>query len=434
MLPVAGPTGYRFRMINDHVLGRFGTLAPGLLKPIYADYAFANLASTIHYLLTREQLGPLLPADCFGGSYPSPRRIVLVFIDSFGWEVWQRYQDCSRITRAVVERGMLTPVSALFPSTTAASVTTLNLGCLPATHGVYEWNMYVPAYGETIQSLSFSLLGGEPGSAARQGHDVRDLVEPIETAHQRLARHGVRSIQLAHRGYARSLYNSVVSEGAEVIAHGSLPEALVHLRMVLEKVPEPCLVNLYWAGLDTAAHVFGPGTPVHDAEVRAFWATMDELLSGLDCRETLFLFTADHGHVHVPAGETLYINERWPELADSLAVSPTGRTIWPNGSPRDMFLHLKLDRRAATLAMLREKLRGVAEVLPVEEGLELGLFGPDGVGPTLRPRLGDVVILPHPGHFVWWREKGLLENRFHGHHGGLSPAELVSALGVVDSL
>ena len=222
--------------------------------------------------------------------------------------------------------------------------------------------------------------------------------------------------------------------GAEVIPHGSLPEALVHLRALLNEARDRCLINLYWGGLDSAAHVFGPGTPVHDAEVRAFWAMMDVLLSGLDCRETLFLFTADHGHIHVPAHETIYINERWPMLAEWLAVGPTGRTIWPNGSPRDMFLHLKPDRIETALELLREKLREVAHVLPVDEALSRGLFGRQVAGTCLRARLGDVVILPRPGHFIWWRQKGLLENRFHGHHGGLSAAELISVLGVVDGI
>ena len=39
-------------MINEAPLARFAPLAGGLLKPIYADYAFANIANTIEHLLT----------------------------------------------------------------------------------------------------------------------------------------------------------------------------------------------------------------------------------------------------------------------------------------------------------------------------------------------------------------------------------------------
>ena len=421
-------------MINDHTLGRFQALDAQLLKPIYADYAFANIPATVHYLLTGETLGPLLPEDCFGGSYPAPKKIVLFFIDSFGWQFWQRYAERSRIMRRVTRNGVLTPISALFPSTTAASVTTLNLGLLPAQHAVYEWNMYVPAFGETIQSLAFATLGRQSVTCTAKGFDITGLLPRQETMHHRLGSHGVRSIQLAHRDYADSAYNSIASAGAEIVKHSSVPEALVNLRDVLDATPDKAFINFYWAGLDTAAHIFGPQSRVHEAEVLSFWAALDVLLAGLRSADTLFLFTADHGHVQAAAADTLYVNERWPQLQEWLAVSPTGQTIWPNGSPRDMFLHIKQDKRAATLALLREGLAQIAHVLSVDDALTAGLFGPTPISPALRERLGDVLVLPYLGHFIWWRVAGILENRFHGHHGGLTAQELTTVLGVIDSL
>ena len=421
-------------MINDHTLKRFERLDHRLLKPIYADYSFANIPATVHYLLTGEKTGTLLPPDCFGAKYPKPRKVVLFFIDSFGWEFWQRYADRSRVMGHVRDQGILTPISTLFPSTTAASVTTLNLGVLPAQHGVYEWNMYVPAYGETIQSLAFSTLGNDGVSCLKRGFDVRDMLAPQETMHDRLARHGVRSIQLAHRSYAKSPYNQIASHGAEIFGHSSLPEALVHLKEVLASTEAKAFINLYWAGLDTAAHIHGPGTPIHDAEVASFWATLDTLLLDLGSPDTLFLFTADHGHVHVPAQQTIYVNERWPQLQGWLAMSPTGQTIWPNGSPRDMFLHVKTEHRAAALEVLSLGLRDKARVMTVDAALAAGLFGPAPISDRLRQRLGDVLVLPYPGAFVWWREARILENRFHGHHGGLSAEELITVLGVVDTV
>lgn len=418
-------------MINDHTLARFERFGEHLLKPIYSDYSFANLPATFHYLLTGEECGALLPADCFGGSYPKPKRIVLLFVDSFGWHFWQRYAERSRLMQRVINEGVLTPISALFPSTTSASVTTLNLGSLPAQHSVYEWNMYVPAYGETIQSLAFTTLGKRAVSCVQKGFDVTAMVTAHETMHQRLRRHGARSIQLAHRNYAFSPFNAIVSAGAEVIPHRTLPEALVHLRDVLDAKPGRALINLYWAGLDTAAHLFGPNSRVHEAEVAAFWATLDALLTNIDDPDTLFVFTADHGQTGVDAADTLYINESIPELANCLATSAAGQTIWPNGSPRDMFLHVEAERRAEVCSTLQDRLAGIADVLMVDDALEAGLFGEEPAGQELRRRVGDVLVLPHTGHFVWWREPGIVENVFHGHHGGLTADELVTVSGVL---
>jgi hypothetical protein len=422
-------------MINEAPLANFERLAEGLVKPLYADYSFGNIADTVELLLTGAKRGPLLPADCFGGSYPEPKKVVLILVDSFGWAHWQQHRHRFRTTSRIVDEGTLTPISALFPSTTAASVSTLSLGVLPAQHACYEWNMYVPAYGEVIQSLAFAPLGRRSTDACRdKGYDPAALLNVHETVHQRLGRAGVRSIQCAHRDYAGSVYNSMVSAGSEPVVHSTLAEGLVQLKEAVEQVDGKALLGFYWGAIDNIAHLYGPGTPYHAAEIAAFWHLFDEVMRDIDSPDTIYLFTADHGHVYADAQQTLYINERWPELKEALAVSPTGNPIWPNGSPRDLFLHIKSEQREWALDLLRTGLAGIAHVMAMDTALEEGLFGPQPICEELRRRLGDILILPRLGHFVWWREPGIMGNRYYGHHGGLTPEEAITVLGAIDKL
>jgi hypothetical protein len=286
-----------------------------------------------------------------------------------------------------------------------------------------------------IQSLAFCPLGRRaPDACLRKGYDPGKLLEVHETVHQRLGRHGVRSIQFSHYSYAGSAYNSIASAGAEVIRHGTLAEALVQLKEALVAMPDKAWLGFYWAAIDTIAHTHGPGSSYHAAEIASFWHTFDEVFRDVPSDDTLYLFTADHGHVRTPAAETIHINERFPDIGDCLPVSPTGNPIYPNGSPRDMFLHVRPERRADVLRLLRRHLDGKALILPMDAALEEGLFGPGPVSQELRRRLGDILILPYLGHFIWWREPGLMENTFHGHHGGLSPEEVITVLGAVDAL
>ena len=420
-------------MINEGPLQRFEPLAGGLIKPIYADYSFGNIPNTIHYLLTGEHVGPLLPKDCFGGEYPRPEKVVLFFVDSFGWQFWREHQDRFRTTRRIIERGVLTPISALFPSTTAASVATLNFGVLPAVHAMYEWNIYVPAYGEVIQSLPFCPLGPRVVDAClTKGYDPYNLMTVRQTVHQRLAKHGVRSIQFTHRKHMTAAFNLIAASGAEVVGHGTLAEALVQLKDHLAQVSGKAWLNFYWDSIDGIAHVHGPGTSYHAAEIASFWQTFDHVFHDVNAPDTIYLFVADHGHVD--ARESIYINQRIPTLSEWLRVSPTGNPIYPNGSPRDLFIHVKQDRIEEALALLRHHLADIALVLAVEAALEEQLFGPHPIGAELRRRLGDIVVLPYTGYFVSWFERGLMENRARGHHGGLTAAELISALGVTDTL
>jgi Type I phosphodiesterase / nucleotide pyrophosphatase len=420
-------------MINEAPLARFAPLAGDLVKPLY-DYSFGNIANTIEHLLTGTTPGPLLPPDCFGGSYPRPRKVVLVFVDSFGWTFWKEHQHRFHTTRRIAEHGTLTPISALFPSTTAASVSSLNLGVLPAAHALYEWNIYIPAYGEVIQSLAFTPLGRHPRDACLQkGYDPGQLLQVHETTHQRLAKHGVRSVQFSHATYAGSAYNRIASAAAEVVVHGTLAEALVQLREAVTTTGK-ALLAFYWASLDTIAHIYGPGSPHHVAEIASFWHTVDAVLRDVDSPDTLYLFTADHGQTRSDAKATIYVNERIPELAGWLPTSPTGNPIYPNGSPRDVFLHVLPERRGQALELLHQHFDADALILPMDEALDHGLFGPQPVCAELRRRLGDILILPYRDRFIWWREKGKLQSTFHGHHGGLLPEEVITIFGAVDKL
>ena len=422
-------------MINEAPLAHFEPLSRGLVKPLYADYTFGNIPDTIEYLLTGAQRGPLLPPDCFGGEYPRPRKVVVIFVDSFGWQFWQQYHHRFQTTARVVEKGTLTPISALFPSTTAASVSTLNLGVLPSQHALYEWNIYVPAYGEVIQSLAFTPLGRHaPDACVKKGYDPARLLEVHETVHQRLARQGVRSIQFSNVSYADSAFNRIASAGAVVVRHGTLAQALVQLKEALVATEGKAALGFYWAAIDTIAHIYGPGTSYHAAEIASFWRTFDDVFRDVDSPDTLYLFIADHGHVYADARETFYINERIPELAACLPRSPSGNPIYPNGSPRDVFLHVRPELKEKAIELLHRHLDDVALIMPMEAAIDEGLFGPQPVGAELRRRLGDILILPYLGHFVWWRERGRMENFFHGHHGGLTPEEMITVLGVIDVL
>lgn len=337
--------------------------------------------------------------------------------------------------RRLAENGVLTPISALFPSTTAASVATMNLGVLPAEHACFEWNLYVPAYGETIQSLPFRPLGVRQNDLClEKGYDPRAMFSVHETIHQRLAAYGVRSLLFAHQSYAKGAVNQVFNAGAELYEYSTLAEVLTQLREAMATVKGKAWFNVYWGGIDHIGHGYGPGTPYFDAEIISFWATFDALLRNLNSPNTLYLFTADHGHVGASLPDTYYINERIPSLADCLAISPTGKIIYPGGSSRDVFLHVKPERREEAFTHLTNALDGIAHVMTMDNAIGQGLFGPDGVGAELRRRLGDILVLPYDGHFVFWREPGVIENDSSGQHGGLAPAELITVLGATEEL
>lgn len=63
--------------------------------------------------------------------------------------------------------------------------------------------------------------------------------------------------------------------------------------------------------------------------------------------------------------------------------------------------------------------------------VEKGYFGPE-ISPKFRARLGNLVILSHRYESVWWYEKDRFEQRYYGHHGGLTPQEMEIPLVILE--
>ena len=127
----------------------------------------------------------------------------------------------------------------------------------------------------------------------------------------------------------------------------------------------------------------------------------------------------------------VYLDRVLPEVVEWLERDPGGRLKVPAGSPRDFFLHLREESFDEALAAIRDALAGTAAVRPVRELVAAGYFG--DAPPTRRflDRVGNAVILPHPGRAVWWYEAERFECSHRGDHGGLSPEEMEIPFGVL---
>jgi len=415
-------------MINKKPLSKFQWLEEDkLMKPIYDDYSFGNIPSTIFYLLTKEKIGNILPEDCFiSNRYLHPKKTVLFFLDSFGFYSFERYTKKFKAVKKIASEGIITPISSLFPSTTAASVTTLNLGVLPSQHALFEWNLYIEEYDEVIQTLPFSPLGDKSvDGCLKLGYDPKYLLNSHKTLYQKLKEFGIESYFFAHRDYANSSYNKIISQEATIVSFSKLAEGLINLREIIKNNGKKTFINFYLGDIDSIGHQYGPGSQQHDAQIAEFWLVFDYIFAKFKKKDDiLFLFTADHGQVWIDPKKTFYLNLEIPEIIDSLKLNKKGKIIYPNGSPRDVFLHVKEDKIEELVGILEKRLRGKAKVMLTKEALKIGVFGKPPFSPEFIKRLGQILILPYQNNYVWWYEKGKLESKYFGHHGGLTEEEM----------
>jgi|WetSurMetagenome_2_1015567.scaffolds.fasta_scaffold23630_5 predicted AlkP superfamily pyrophosphatase or phosphodiesterase len=353
--------------------------------------------------------------------------VVLFLVDGFGWRFFDKFQDAPFLQLVTRENPAARLVSQ-FPSTTAAHLTTLHSAMPVGQHGIFEWIYYEPIVDAMIAPLLFSYSGtAERDTLKPSGARPRSLL-PKTTFYHLLKKMGVYSTILQHREYTPSTYGNILFSGATVRSYKTLPEVLVNLTQMLKTSRSPAYFVLYYDKVDAVSHEYGPQAPQTEAEILMFLLTMEKIfLKSLDAdhKKVLFLLTADHGHIETDPLTTIYLNRdpRFEGVEKYLRADMQGKLLVPAGSARDFFLYIKDGMVDEALAFLSSRLAGKAEVRKVEELIAAGYFGP-AISPAFRGHTGDLVILPYASESVWWFEKDKFEQRFRGHHGGLTKQEM----------
>ncbi len=397
------------------------------IKPRYSDYCFSNIPLSVEsFLIGNNQ--HKIPADAFGGKYGKYDKVILFFIDAFGWLFFEKYKDRFPFIKEMLRNGVVSKITSQFPSTTAAHVTSIHTGQDVGTSGIYEWNMYDPKVDDVICPLLFSYAGSGKtrDNLFSSGIKPKDIY-PKVTFYNRLKKQGIQSFVFQLKDYTPSTYSDIVFDGASVHPYSTLPEALVNLLGLVKKTQKKSYFFLYFDRIDSIAHLYGPDSDQVNMQSIQLLSVLEEFLKKLKkvSKNTLFMMTADHGQVNVSPQNTTYINKEF-NILDKLKKNKKGKYIVPCGSPRDMFLHVKDEYVEEVIDMLNKGLRGKGLVFKTTDLIKEGYFNKPSK--VFLERVGNVVLLPFEKEAFWWYEKGKFEQRYFGHHGGATPKEMESIL------
>jgi len=196
----------------------------------------------------------------------------------------------------------------------------------------------------------------------------------------------------------------------------------INLRHTLLQRPEgPLFVSGYWANTDTAAHVYGPEGERFKTALRHLARSLEEdFLAPLPAaaREgTLLIITADHGQTTTPPERAVRLSDH-PALQQTLLLPPAAES-------RAAYLYVRPGQTEPLRAYVAEHLADRFLLLEMEQVLAAGLFGSEKPTPELRARLGDFLLLARNDSRLIIEEKPV---PFHGHHGSLTPEEMLVPL------
>jgi len=408
----------------------------GVYFPCYQDQSIANLpASLLHWLgappLPTAAL-PLRPEILhhWGGHWGGEFRHVALFVlDGFGLDMLQKtlsaaqYDPRLRAWAELPQDTLLAPLTSVAPSTTATAMTTFWSGAYPAEHGVIGYTMYLKEYSMVANMIvhnpaSFS---GDPGSLRQTGFRSTDFV-PAPMLGTHLAGRGYRVNAYTHRAIARSGLSEMLYQGAHVWPVHTLGDMFIQLADGIDEAGnEPSCSYLYWSELDDLAHRHGPGSSRWNRELADFSLQLGFFLEDRKRKargDTLFILTADHGHIHTPKNAEFELRNQ-PDLLDCMVMTP-------NGESRLAYTFLKPGKEARFRDLVEAKWPGRFQIVNSEQFIRSGMFGSRGQHPRLAERAGDCVVIAAEGDY-WWSDL-FRENPLLGRHGGLSRAEMLVPL------
>ncbi len=375
-------------------------ISPAAVAPLYGSASLADLVPSLLHALGVPGFSAVLRVE------PCARACLLV-IDGLGFEQVRAHARQAPFLASPLRSSQ--PLTSGFPSTTAVSLSSIGTGRTPGEHGIVGFTMAMPGYDRSVNMLRWA-LHGEPSTNLLEDV-VPERFQDQPTAFERAAADGVEvtlvgPVQLAHTGLTRAVFRGGRYRNA--FSLGDLAASTV----AALREGQRSFVYAYNPELDSTGHVRG----VDSESWRLHLGHVDRLAADIASSlppDTVLVVTGDHGMVDVLEFGRYDVADH-PQLAHGVRLL--------GGEPRARHVYTRPGAEAEVLAAWRELLGDSMWIVPREQAIADGWFGP-AVPDRVRPSIGDVIAAAHGPVGVMQREVFSLETRLIGHHGSLTPDE-----------
>lgn len=399
--------------------------ARGALLPDYTGRGLVNLPATVLAAFGEHTAGdPPALADLDPALLDGARQIVVVLADGLGW--WQLEKLCESgatpFLAAVVARArrresaQLLECTTVFPSTTAAAITTIHTARTPQEHGNIAYFCWLDEFEQVTAMLRWGPAITRRGSYFDDGKiDPRTYVK-VPNIHKRLRERGVATYVIEPEMFRNEPMSRMHAREATYVGY-QLPTTMgVRLRGLLNAGPHgagPAYIYAYWSGIDATSHLYGPMSDEAAAEAAALDITLRRAVNDRDPGDTLMIVTADHGHAFTD-----------PDKLIDLLGDDELRGLLRNpiaGEPRLAFLHT--DHPDAVRTHIEQRWPGAFDLLDRDELLAAGMFG-RGDTALAKKRIGEVCAMLTDDRGARIMRVDGQDFRHRGSHGGMTPDEM----------
>jgi hypothetical protein len=375
------------------------------MRPDYFGGSLVNLIATIVESRGGKAFHPGL-RNVRSDELREARNVVLLIIDGLGDHYLMR-----RGAGGELARRRQASLTSVFPSTTASAITSSYTGRTPLEHGLTGWFTYFGEAGCVSAALPFRSRG-DHASLARRGV-TPERVYVSDGVFEQLP---VRSVVVTYKDIVDSEYNVRHCRGAQRVAYETVEELVTQIETAVKSGEERKFIYAYWPVYDMISHRSGAESAAAFEQFSKIDAAFGALLARLAGTESIVIATADHGFIDVAPEESFELPSFLaPELRLPLC-----------GERRVAYCHVH--RPESFLRKAKDWLGERADVVPSENLVSEGWFGPGAPHPRFAERIGDVALVMRGRYTVKDWTTGESRHLHIGNHGGTSDDEMLIPL------
>ncbi len=343
-----------------------------------------------------------------------PDHLIFVLADGLGLNLLWEQPESSFLARHTSAE-----LRSIFPSTTAAVLTTLATGEWPNQHGVTGQWTHLPEIRGAAGLLQFAARSG--------GRSLTHLGVTVEQAFPlpALMTNMPRDVlALFPSALVNTVSTTYFSGSRPRLGYANLSGATDTILSRINSATAPTYTYLYSPKIDSESHYLGVKHFGVRSVVNELDREIERLAQGVEGRARIVV-SADHGLLDTP----VTAKHHFKPSADLFGTLQCG----PSGDDRLLYFRLQDGAEDRFRERIKAHYGDRFLLITIEEAERYGLFGPGPISPVVRDRFGDLLLISAGVDVVEYVLTGQIGRRvdLNAYHSGLNPVEMRVPLIVV---
>lgn len=390
------------------------SFSDGFVLPDYDKLNTKNISSMIGSVFSINSLRKAMVPEGYLDDCSGIEKVLLIILDGLGFNRLLTYLgNHEGAFSEIAQKGILKPLTTTFPSTTATVLTSIFTGVSPAEHNIVGYQMFSKDYG-----LVFNTLDMKPVFGYSSHVDLVDIFsKKVKPWLPVLEEYDVMPLVITKAGIVGSGLSRIIHRNQTIISYQLQSDMFVQCKNALE-LPNRSLIVMYYAGIDTLEHRYGPYSEEVTFEMHALESNFKNFIDSLLAetkKNTMLILTSDHG---VAETSKFHFIKDFPEINNRLMLPPVGDS-------RATFLFSKPDQKEGLSAAFKNSIPDM-KLFSSDELIQKGAFGQATNMHPLKENVGDFAALStdHSALQYPFYE----DDRYHqqlGAHGGMTAEEMI---------